>query len=125
MDKNFSKFGFTLQKCICDQYKIVPNNETAISFFASCFDNKFETDCSKLIKKIFSSIKLQPVSCTTFDKSNKGKCVSYNFILEDNSSLSIRTNLKGYKIAPRNIGQAGYKKLNEYFGKIYGILSCS
>lgn len=120
MNDNFSKFGFTLQKCICDKYGIVPNSDKAIAFFQSSYDSSYKGNCSILIDKIFNKIGFKPVLCTTFDKTTKGRDVPYNFILEDNSSLSIRTNIKGDKVAPRNVGQAGYKKLNEYFGSIYG-----
>ena len=36
------------------------------------------------------------------------------------TTLSIRTNMKGRKIAPRRVGQAGFEKLNQYFDAIYG-----
>ncbi len=120
MDNNFSSFGFTLQKCICEKYGIVPNSERAITTFSVAYDPALKHKCLALAKKIFDKIGLKPVECTTFEKTNKGKDVFFNFILEDNSSVSIRTNIKGDKVAPRNVGQAGYKKMNEYFGRIYG-----
>lgn len=71
----------------------------------------------KIVEQIFLKNNLIPIKCTTFNKINN-KTIPYNFILKDNSTLSVRTSTT-YKVAPREIGQAGYDKLNQYFAKIY------
>lgn len=120
MDNN-SKLGFTFQALICNKYNIIPETDRAINTFNSAYDSSLESDIDKLIDEIFEDLKLYPVECTTFKKKESGNGdVPYNFILSDNSSLSIRTNITGGKVAPREVGQAGYEKLNKYFGKIYG-----
>lgn len=117
--EQYSKVGFTLQKCICDKYGIIPNSDTAIKQFNSAFDKSFAKAFNKLIEGIFNELGSEPTQCTTKDKVD-GKDVPFNFVLKDNSTLSIRTNIKGDKVAPREVGQAGFEKLNLYFGEIYG-----
>ena len=76
---------------------------------------------NSFIDEIFLFLKLNPVECTTFKKNEKGGGeVPYNFVLSDNSTLSIRTNFSSGKVAPRKVGQPGYPVLNKYF-----LLSCA
>ena len=116
---NNAKTGFTLQKIICEKYNIIPNSSWAINQFNASYDDNLKEDLNLIINEIFNSINNRPIECTTFDKDDKNKDVPYNFILSDNSTLSIRTNIKGSKVAPRVVGQAGFEKLNLYFGNIY------
>ena len=44
----------------------------------------------------------------------------HNFLLDNGKTLSIRTTKKSGKVAPRSVGQAGFKVLNDYFADIYG-----
>lgn len=120
MDNN-ARLGFTFQAMVCNKYDIIPETERAIKTFNSAYDSSLEKDIEILINKIFDSLNLFPVECTTFKKSNFGnRDVPYNFVLSDNSTLSIRTNLTSCMVAPREVGQAGYEKLNKYFGQVYG-----
>lgn len=111
--------GFTIQKLICDKYCIIPNSNNAVNQF-KVFDKKLKNQFAPLVDELFDVLNLTPIECTTFSLDNRGKQLPYNFILSDNSTLSIRTNIKGSKVAPRVIGQAGFDKLNEHFSKIYG-----
>lgn len=120
MSVNNAKFGLTLQKAICEKYKIVPNSKYAIKQFIAAYDKTYDMQVKEIIKTIFKKIKLKPIECTTFEKGDDKKVIPYNFILSDNSTLSIRTNKKSKKVAPRIVGQAGFEKINEYFGEIYG-----
>lgn len=117
--KNNARFGFTFQKAICDYFKLIPSSNEAIRQFNAAYDKKVGREIIPLIEKIFTELNLTPTECVTFmsSKSNEGP---YNFVLSGNSTLSIRTNINGSKVAPREVGQAGFPKLNEYFGNIYG-----
>lgn len=112
--------GFTLQKLICDKYGIIPNSDHAINQFKAAYDDTLKNELNVIIDKIFTSLGEKPVECTTLSFDNKKKELPYNFILSKNSTLSIRTNISGYKVAPRKVGQAGFATLNEYFREIYG-----
>lgn len=116
---NNSIFGLNLQRIICERYKISPNCLSLKKLFDTNLDLSFDKEYGYIVDSVFSILKLNPIECTTMD-SIDGKNVPYNFILNDNSTLSIRTNMKGDKVAPREVGQAGYEKLNQYFGHIYG-----
>ncbi len=117
---NNAQTGFTLQKLICDKFNIIPNSTQAINQFNASYDNSLKAELDSLIDDIFTSLNMVPVECTTFDKDMNKKDVLYNFVLSDNSTLSRRTNIKGSKVAPRIVGQAGFEKLNLYFRDIYG-----
>lgn len=119
-ENNNARVGFTLQKLICEKYNIIPETDEAMNQFSASFDYTLKGQFIKLIDSIFLSLKLEPTYCTTFSIDEYGKEVPYNFILSDNSTLSIRTNMKGCKVAPRIVGQAGFEKLNKYFASIYG-----
>lgn len=88
--------------------------------FSASFDYTLKGQFIKLIDSVFLSLNLEPTYCTTFSIDEYGKEVPYNFILSNNSTLSIRTNMKGCKVAPRIVGQAGFEKLIKYFASIYG-----
>ena len=119
--ENNAKLGFTFQAMICNKYNIIPETDRAINTFNSAYDSTLEDKMNSLLDNIFNFLKLYPVECTTFKKKEFGSGdVPYNFVLSDNSTLSIRTNITGGMIAPREVGQAGYEKLNKYFGRIYG-----
>ncbi len=117
---NNARTGFTLQKLICEKYNIVPKSSKAIAQFNSSFDATLKNEMDGLIGNIFNDMGKKPIECTTFDRDDNNKDVPYNFILDDNSTLSVRTNITGDKVAPRIVGQAGFDKLNLYFSNIYG-----
>ncbi len=118
--KNNAKLGFTFQALICEKYNIDPDSERAKTYFKSNYDISIDNSIQNIIDELFKSLNLYPIECTTFKKDTKTKNdVPYNFILSDNSTLSIRTNFSGDKVAPREVGQAGYDKLNKYFGAFY------
>lgn len=112
-------FGFSIQKAICSKNNILPESEYLIHQFNAISDD-YKVICESINDSLFSSLGVKPKVCTTLSKDDKGKPIPYNFILEDNTTLSIRTNINGDKIAPRIVGQAGYSVLNEYFSSIYG-----
>lgn len=118
---NNARLGFTFQAVICNRYNIIPSTDRAINTFNSAYDSTLESEINALLDDIFSNLKVYPIECTTFKKkeSSNGE-VPYNFVLSDNSTLSIRTNLSGGMVAPREVGQAGYEKLNKYFSDVYG-----
>ncbi|MFI3306931.1 MAG: hypothetical protein R3Y21_00010 [Mycoplasmatota bacterium] len=117
--KNNALFGFTFQKVICDQYSIVPNERKLSDLFKTSIDKSLEKDMQSVVKKIFKEINAKPVECTTLSKF-QGKDLPFNFILDNNTTLSVRTNYSGDKVAPRKVGQAGYDKINQNFSSIFG-----
>ena len=119
MNINSSQFGMTIQKLICEKYNIKIDNHTE-SQFNSNFREEYKKDIHPIIDQLFKDLKSDPVECTTFKKSlNPGeRTLPYNFILKNGKTLSIRTNRKGDKVAPRSVGQAGYEKLNYHFGHL-------
>ena len=117
---NNALFGFMLQNSICRKFNIVLDNERVINTFNANYDNSISSIVDEIVDDVFNNVKLTPVECTTFNIDYDGKEVPYNFVLSDNSTLSIRTNVNGCKVAPRTVGQAGFEKLNIYFSDIYG-----
>jgi len=119
MDNN-AKLGFTFQSLICNKYDIIPQSDKAINNFNAAYDKEISSKMDFFVDEIFGFLKLYPIECTTFKKNEKGGGeVPYNFILSDNSTLSIRTNYSSGMVAPRKVGQAGFSVLNKYFGHIY------
>lgn len=118
---NNAELGITIQSLICKKFnvEIHPN---AVKQFDSNFNPIFINDASDVIDRIFEELKLFPIKCLTYAPSEnvKESLSPHNFILSDNSTLSIRTNIKGDKIAPRVVGQAGIDTFNEHFGSISG-----
>ena len=119
---NNAELGMTLQKCICDYYQIEPCDSAKKQFEAS-YNNKYKAQSDKIIDLLFSELGMNPIECLTFTPSeNAGERLSpHNFRLSDGSSLSIRTNIKGDKVAPRVVGQAGLDTFNEHFSDIAGF----
>lgn len=119
---NNADFGLTIQKAICDIYSL-EINEIAQKQFQASYNAKYLKDYCGVIIKMFEDINDEPVEFLTFEKIIiDGRLISspHNFVLKSGNTLSIRTNKKGEKVAPRVLGQAGYPVLNEYFGEIYG-----
>lgn len=117
---NNALFGFMIQNLICKKFKITLSNERQINTFKANYDERIKDYVADIVNDAFSCFDLKPVQCTTFDIDSDGNPVPYNFVLDDNSTLSIRTNISGDKVAPRLIGQAGFEKLNQYLSNIYG-----
>lgn len=113
---NNADLGMTFQSRVCTLYNLEPN-ETAKKQFNAAYNNDFKEDCDKIIDKIFNEIGLGPIKCTSFESSEKigEKFKPYNFILEGNKTLSIRTSKNSKMICPRVVGQAGYEVLNSFF----------
>jgi hypothetical protein len=117
---NNADFGMTFQSLICKKYGIVPN-DTANKQFKANFNDSYTLEIETKIRDIFTSIGKNPKKCVSFEKSkNKNeRYLPYNFVLEDGSTLSIRTNKDSGKVAPRVIGQAGIDTLNKFFSDIF------
>lgn len=118
---NNAVVGMTLQKMICDKYHL-NIHKNAIKQFESAYDKKLEKDLEPIIKNIFNDLDLKPLKCLTFSpsKSAKETFCPHNFLLNNGSTLSIRTNKKSDKVAPRVVGQCGLEKFNEHFSSIAG-----
>jgi hypothetical protein len=114
---NNSDFNLTFQKYICDHHNLNPSKK-ARAYFQNAYNEKFIPPIRKLYDDIKRHIETSPVKCLTYDKDLNGYDYKDNFLTENNRTISIRTNKKGDKVAPRLVGQAGYKILNEYFSSI-------
>lgn len=118
-NKNYASFGLTLQKNICEMYNITDISKEATNQFEASYNKNYDKVTKKIAKEIFEIIGASPIKCLTYlgEKTIKK---NPNFVLSDNSTLSIRTNLSSNMVAPREVGQAGYEKLNNYFGIFFG-----
>ena len=118
---NNAVLGMTIQKVICDLYGVKPHPNAVAQFNAS-YDAGVAKAVLPTIQKIFKSIGCKPVECLTFSPSKNAKETfsPHNFILENGSTLSIRTNKSGDKVAPRVVGQCGIERFNEHFSQIAG-----
>lgn len=118
---NNADLGMTLQSRICELYGLTPCKR-AREQFKSNYNPKYVSIINPLISEIFKTLKADPISCTTFEKSSKEgeTLLPYNFVLENGKTLSIRTSKSNKMVAPRVVGQAGYDVLNTFFEDIAG-----
>lgn len=119
---NNAEYGISFQKRICQYYDVYIHS-LAKEQFDSNSNEQFNEEIDSMIPVIFNKINSNPKKLLTYSRiiDNSKVIVSpHNFLLEDERTLSIRTNKKGDKVAPRVVGQAGYNVLNEYFAEIYG-----
>ena len=118
---NNAAFGLTAQKLICDLYGLPLAKKASLQFEAS-YCKELKEFLLPVICNIFSEIGLTPKECRTFGPSRNEKEAFYphNFILENGLTMSIRTNFKGDKVAPRVVGQCGLNTFNEHFSDLVG-----
>ena len=118
---NNAALGMTIQKVICDLYNIEPVQKAVAQFNAS-YNPAIANVVRPILQKIFDTIGYKPVKCLTFSPSGQARetLSPHNFLLENGSTLSIRTNKSGGKVAPRVVGQCGIERFNEHFGQIAG-----
>lgn len=119
---NNADYGLTLQKIICDYYEL-PINDWANAQFNASYNSDYKNDLIPVIEKIFADIGSKPIELLTYtDKFTDAHQTTspHNFLLENNKTLSLKSTKTSGMIAPRTVGQAGYEKLNDYFGDIYG-----
>ena len=116
-----AEMGMTIQKIVCDKYEITPCSQAASQFDAA-FNPIYKEPFERIIGELFQKIGSIPVKCLTYEPSDSGqRTVSpHNFLLKSGETLSFRTNIKGDKIAPRTVGQAGLATFNEHFQEIIG-----
>jgi hypothetical protein len=119
MPQNNADLGMTIQKCICDKYKLDPS-VYAQSQFESNFNPDYVDKAKTLISRIFKALGSKPVLCLTLsDAQNSNERYSpHNFLLSTGETLSIRTNKSNDKICPRVVGQGGIDTFNGFFSDI-------
>ena len=119
---NNAVLGMTIQKFVCQQYS-VPMHPNAASQFAASYNKDYEPGLKELSDTIFNEIGKKPKQCLTFTPSEKGKetLSPHNFLLADGTTLSIRTNKTGDKVAPRVVGQCGLSVFNAFFSELAGF----
>ena len=119
---NNADYGLSLQKLICDKFNLEVNSN-AFEQFKSNYNCIYDNELLPLCDKIFNKLGSEPIKLLTYTKEliNKKQTTSpHNFLLADGKTLSIRTNKRSGKIAPRSVGQAGFAVLNDFFSEIYG-----
>ena len=119
---NNAFFGMTIQKYICDKYS-VPMHSKAVAQFEASYNSDYESGLNELTDAVFKEIGQRPKQCLTFTPSPNGKetLSPHNFILTDGTTLSIRTNKTGDKVAPRVVGQCGLPVFNTFFSELAGF----
>ena len=117
---NNAEFGMSVQKLICEQYNIIPN-EWAQRQYESNYNSEYDK-FKDVIPKIFKEIGAYPTVCVSFEKdpSNNNSINPNNFYLSNGMTLSVKTShsRNSAKVAPNIVGQAGYEKLNYHFGHL-------
>lgn len=119
---NNADYGISFQYVICKKYNIEIHKD-AINQFNANFNQEYESKIIDVLPSIFDAVGSKPIKLLTYTKEViNGKLTTspHNFLLENGKTLSIRTNKKQGKVAPKTIGQAGYRVLNDYFADVYG-----
>lgn len=118
---NNAFLGMTVQKFICQKYNIEIPAE-AVAQFSSSYNEEYAIGLDSVLEKIFAAIGQEPKVCTTFVPSSKARetLSPHNFTLTNGSTLSIRTNKTGDKVAPRVVGQCGLYIFNAFFSELAG-----
>lgn len=118
---NNAAMGMTIQRFICEKYKIDIPDEAKAQFLSN-YDPSYVSGLDKAISDVFSEIGHSPKQCVTYVASEKAKetLSPHNFILSDGSTLSVRTNKTGDKVAPRVVGQCGLPVFNAFFSDLAG-----
>ena len=120
MINNNAKYGMTLQSFICRENGLTPNQEAQAQYDAA-YDDSISNELKPIVKNIMNKLSDKPVKSMSFEYDPEtGLKGIHNFILASGRSLSLRTTRTSMKIAPRVLGQAGYKVLNDYFYDVLG-----
>ena len=121
---NNADYGLTLQKIICEYYKL-PINDWANAQFNSSYNEDYKDELIEVIPKIFADLGSEPLELLTYTDrfTDEHQSTSpHNFLLKNEKTLSVKSVKTSGMIAPRTVGQAGFEKLNDYFGDTYGKL---
>ena len=118
---NNAFLGMTVQKYICQKYNVEIPTE-AVAQFSSSYNEDYVVGLDTVLDRIFATIGQEPKVCTTFVPSSKARetLSPHNFTLTNGSTLSIRTNKTGDKVAPRVVGQCGLPVFNAFFSALAG-----
>ena len=118
---NNADLGLTIQKETCELYHLTPCEYASKQFDAN-FNPDFANRIRDYISDVFNQINATPTKCLTYTSSENAKesLSPHNFLLSNDATLSIRTNKKGAKVAPRVVGQCGIDRFNEHFSDIAG-----
>lgn len=104
-------FGITAEKTICDLFKIeVPENYKGRS------SNIIQAQMTPTIQEAFKHIP-KAIRSTGAEQGERGansKC-SYDFVLEGEKTLSLKTTINGSMICPPEVGQPGAVTCYAYF----------
>lgn len=119
---NNALLGMTIQRFICQKYNL-PVHPNAEAQFASSYCRGYESGLEALTEAVFQQIGKAPKKCLTFTPSENGKetLSPHNFLLSDGTTLSIRTNRTGDRVAPRVVGQCGLAVFNAFFSELAGF----
>lgn len=107
-------FGISAEKAICDQFHLsVPPQ------YQGRYSVHFVKNLAPLVDEAFKFLPgvIDSTGATSGKRGEQSKC-SYDFILQNNQTLSVKTNLTGHMICPPEVGQPGAKTCLHYFKKL-------
>ncbi|WP_288221545.1 hypothetical protein [uncultured Clostridium sp.] len=113
---NNETLGMTAEKVICDIFDLERE-----SHLLSRSNKYLEEEIRPCLQKAFVFLPkaVMHTGSLTGTRGGTSKC-SYDFLLEDNLTLSLKTNY-GKKVCPPEVGQPGAKTFVLKFGEILGI----
>lgn len=98
-------FGITCEKIICDIHNIIFPTEMK----KRVVETRFTTELKKNLETVLE------YNCLSIKKYSGNFDDKVDFILSNNKTLSVKTNLQSDKICPQIIGQTTRKKFCSYF----------
>lgn len=113
---NNETLGMTAEKVICDIFDLERENHLLSR------SNKYLEEAIKPSLQeafLFLPKAIMHTGSLSGDRGGKSKC-SYDFLLEDNLTLSLKTNY-GKKVCPPEVGQPSAKTFVLKFGELLGI----
>lgn len=107
-------FGITAEKAICDMFNIeVPEN------YKGRYSNIIQKQMVPTIQEAFKHLP-KAIRSTGAEQGERGansKC-SYDFVLEGEKTMSLKTTINGSMICPPEVGQPGARTCYVYFGHL-------
>ncbi|MBE6115647.1 MAG: hypothetical protein E7187_02310 [Erysipelotrichaceae bacterium] len=105
-------FGITAEKTICDVFKLkVPDS------YAGRYSVKMERELKPIVIESFTYLPnpIENTGALPGERGKNSKC-SYDFLLEGNKTLSLKTNT-GNMVCPPEVGQPGASTCYMYFSE--------
>ena len=111
---NNETLGMSAEAAICDEYGLEKPDS-----FKTRASYQIEKQLFPVVREAFKNMP-KPIlhsGSTPGERGEQSKC-SYDFVLEGNKTLSLKTN-KGKMVCPPEVGQPGSKTCLLYFGQFF------